>query len=189
MPLVATRASVAYGAGFGKVLAAAGGDTGAVFPITAFIVPSATTTISISSIPQTYTHLLLTTRERRSDSVFASTHLLVNGSTNTAHYDSIQMYGSNSTVSGGITTAGSLALLSTIGNLAATWAIIYDYTSTSKNKTFTSNTGSVASSDGYSIIRSGTYFGTTNAVTSLSFTIQAGANYAAGCSVSLWGIK
>ena len=117
MPLLASRATASRGLGFGRVLDTATVDTGAVFPITAFIVPTATTTISISSIPQTYTHLLLTTREKRSDSVFASTHILVNGSNNTNHYDSIQMYGSGSTVSGGITTASSLALLSTIGNL------------------------------------------------------------------------
>lgn len=189
MPLVTTRASVAFGAGFGKVLSAAGGDTGAVFPITSFVVGSATGTITISSIPTTYTHLLLTTRERRSDGVDSSTHLNPLSDVTTSNYDSTQFYGTDSSVSGGSTTASSLALLSTVGQWGSTWAMIYDYASTNKSKTFLSNGGTIGGSSGYSVQRSGTYFGTLNAMTSFSMTFQSGASFAAGTSISLWGIK
>ena len=56
MPLVTTRASVAYGAGFGKVLSAGGAvDTGAMFPIGLYQVGSGgVASVTFSAIPQTY---------------------------------------------------------------------------------------------------------------------------------------
>ena len=171
---------------FGAVSAV---DDGAVFPLASFIVGTSTATITISGIPDTYTHLLLTARERKTDSTGISSHLIFNADTNTANYDSIQMYGNSSTATGGKTTANSLALLGTMLNFNGTWAMIYDYKNTNKNKTFDSLTGTVNASDGYALYRSGSYFGTTSAVSSVRFTLQGASSFAVGTSYALWGVK
>lgn len=171
---------------FGALVAV---DDGAVFPLASFIVGTSTATITISSIPDTYTHLLLTARERKTDSTGTSSHLIFNTDSSISNYDSVQMYGTNSTATGGQTTANSLALLGTMLNFNATWAMIYDYKNTNKNKTFDSLVGTVNASDGYALYRSGSYFGSTSAVNSIRFTLQGGSNFQVGTSYALWGVK
>lgn len=59
MPLVTTRASVAYGAGFGKVLGSAGAvDTGAMFALGTITVPSGgAVNMEFTNFSSTYKHL------------------------------------------------------------------------------------------------------------------------------------
>lgn len=191
MPLLGSFAGgSARGLGGLRLFGAVGAvDDGAVFSLASFIVGTSTATVTISGIPDTYTHLLLTARERKTDSTGISSHLIFNTDSSTSNYDSVQMYGNNSSATGGKTTASSLALLGTMLNFNATWAMIYDYKNTNKNKTFDSLMGTVNASDGYALYRSGSYFGSTSAVNSVRFTLQSASNFAVGTSYALWGVK
>ena len=98
MPLVTTRASVAYGAGFGKVLGStAAPDLGAMFPLGMVQVGSGgSSSITFSSIPATYTHLqirMLTASSNPS----ASMTMNFNSDNSSANYRNHSTFGTGST--------------------------------------------------------------------------------------------
>ena len=98
MPLVTTRASVAYGAGFGKVLGSSVAvDNGVMFPLGMVQVGSGgSSSITFSSIPATYTHLqirMLTASSNPS----ASMTMNFNSDNSSANYRNHSTFGTGST--------------------------------------------------------------------------------------------
>lgn len=202
MPLVTTRASVAYGAGFGKVLGGGSGDTGAMFPISAVTLTTNTSSISFSNIPQTYTHLELRYILKGSTSASGDfTIIRVNGDGDINNY--VTYHFTNATGSA-ISNGGQLTgveagvrmgnITTTMGSYSSTnYATgiisIFDYKNTNKTtiiKTVNGYNNDAGSAGGMSIF-TGLYLPTT-AVT--SFTISPNTNnLAVGSSVSLYGIK
>jgi hypothetical protein len=197
MPLVTTRASVAYGAGFGKVLGSAVvPDLGAMFPIAMANVGSAgASTIEFTSIPSTYKHLQIRAivRANRAGST-DSVGLTFNGVTTGGAYDYHTLSGNGSTVTSGpginqnfvyptVTTAGT--------DLANTFSAmvvdILDYTNTNKNKTVRALAGYDLNGSGISWFASGAWRNT-NAISSIRIA-PGSSGWAQYTQVALYGIK
>jgi hypothetical protein len=194
MPLVTTRASVAYGAGFGKILGSAvAPDTGAMFPIAMVNVGSAGSgTITFTSIPDTYKHLQIRVMGLYSASnPFAN--LRFNGDSNSVYWWH-QLQGNGSSASAG--SYGSLGTsiyfpADAVGSSIPTVQIadILDYTSTSKNKTVRVLEGYDANGSGTLRLASGLWSATPRlAITSISITTSSG-NFNQYSQFALYGIK
>jgi len=196
MPLVTTRASVAYGAGFGKVLgSAAAPDLGAMFPIGMVNVGSAgSATISFASIPATYKHLQIrgiartTTAER--------INLTFNGDT-AGNYSMHRLVGNGSAASASGQSAQSAIWIGSghdgVSQTADTFTAfvidILDYTSTTKTKTLRALDGLDKNGSGGIEFSSGGWYKTPEAITSISMSIQSGTSFAQYTQFALYGIK
>ena len=151
-------------------------------------------TITFSSIPSTYKHLQLRILGRTDN---ASTGTLVeayvNGDTGQNYaFHRLQADGSTASANGAGSQFSIQALIRATGASAAanimTASIIdlYDYTSTSKAKTFRSFYGFDFNGSGNIYLGSGLWT-STSAVTSLTFT--AVANWTTTSTFALYGIK
>jgi hypothetical protein len=151
-------------------------------------------TVSFSSIPQTYKHLQLRYMARTTDTSQNTVYAVFNSDT-TANYSHHLLYG------GGVEGVGaeygnseSKAFVGSISNnnrAANCFSIgvvdFFDYASTSKTKTFRSLTGREDGSAGISILNSSTLFNGTAALTSL--VLSSTGNLAEFSQFSLYGIK
>lgn len=201
MPIIATRASAAYGAGFGKVLATGAVDTGAMFPLAMITVGSAgTSTITFSSIPATYKHLQIryTGFTARTGAGLDDFNMRFNSDTG-ANYSLHRLYGNGtSATSSNSTSATSMIGISysgtTVANHPGSAVIdIHDYASTSKNKTVRSLSGidvngSVSGVPSYMFFNSGNWRNT-SAITSISLYSDNGATITQYSQFALYGIK
>ena len=153
------------------------------------------TSVTFSSIPQTYKHLQVRaiSRTTRSDASVDGIYARINGDT-AANYSYHMLYGDGSSLaaySGTNTTTmvgsfgGADAL--TAANLftVSVWDIL-DYTNTNKYKTTRSLTGYDANGSGTVSFASGNWRNTT-AVTSLTFLAEG--NFVANSHFALYGIK
>lgn len=157
-------------------------------------VSTATSTITFSNIPQTYTHLELRGFCRNSGSSNEYVKLTFNSDSN-ANYSEHHLSGNGSTV-----TAGANANFSNGGFFwgmgipfaANTFGLsitsILDYSNTSKYKTLRSIDGFDANGSGGVEIVSNSWRSNT-AVTSISMTPNSSANFAPYTTISLYGIK
>lgn len=202
MPLITTRASVAYGAGFGKVLGGGGAvDTGAMIPIRSYIVPSGgAATITFSSIPQTYKHLQLRINARSSENVTGQANFTMNFNSDTTHtnYRSHWMRGTGSaTQSGDLQSSSYYIYTGTItcsgtgqnSMFGTTIVDILEYTNTNKYKTVKSMGGAdLNNTDGLINFVSGVWF-STSAVTGFTFSLPGGGVFQPYSQFALYGIK
>lgn len=150
--------------------------------------------ITFSSIPQTYKHLQLRAVIDPDNTFLNSIGITFNGSTTS--YRSHILYGSNnSMVSADSTNYGQggmfLAYHSTSYGSPCIYPSVtdvFDYTSTSKNKTIRTLSGSLrpTMSQADVALQSGLWMNTA-AVTSLE--IRADASFSGKCRFSLYGIK
>jgi hypothetical protein len=165
--------------------------------IATFTVTGASTaSITFSSIPATYQHLVVRGVLRSDRSGYTQTGNLfrLNGDTG-SNYNWGQMYSS----SGGTPTYESYANETALrigeqpaanaptSNFGFTWLQINDYASTNKYKTYHQHGGSDRNGTGFF----GHNFGnwrSLSAVNSITFT-EGAANYIAGTTFSLYGIK
>lgn len=189
--------------------AAAGG--GAVLPADAFelisttLLSSTTSSVTFSSIPQTYKHLQIRWTGRNnvswgSDGGSTVYWMQVNGSSS-AVYSTHNLRGEYSSVSSASNSSltysrflGSLANAFSPSNAFTGGVVdILDYTNSSTNKTLKSMAGYVSGSPEYGGLHvASSAFNTTGAVTSL--TVGAGNtpgsyNFISGSRFSLYGIK
>jgi hypothetical protein len=148
--------------------------------------------ITFTSIPSTYKHLQI--RGVGGSTTTGSYSVLnINGDTG-SNYKQHWLQGAGSGTPGAGVGSGptSIDLYSTANataNSQAAFVIdILDYTSTNKNKTIRSFAGVDNNGSGFVDLDSGLYFATPAAITSLSFTINAGS-WRTTSSFALYGIK
>lgn len=150
---------------------------------------------TFSSIPQTYTDLILVV-SGRSTSTSAQVFVTVNG-LGTGIYDRQRLFAENTTVTAaeslaqnswstifGVARSGDTAGFTTGGEMT-----IYGYAQTSLHKAMTAiarHINSASSGNGYIISSSGVVR-TTNAITSLTVALTAANNFATGSFVALYG--
>lgn len=160
-------------------------------------------TITFSSIPQTYVSLQLRMIVRESSGPSTGTgtiNMYLNGVTGSSNYAAHYLQGNGSAASAGATSSDSEIWLwgasmragSTASAYAATIVDIHDYASTSRNKTirfFSGGDGNAADTNYKVNLGSGLYYGTTNAVTSISLTTASGYNFDTNTQVVLYGLR
>jgi hypothetical protein len=167
------------------------------FDSIATVTGSGATTITFSSIPQTYKHLQVRymARANTGAAVLGAVEITFNGVTGTSYADH-RLWGNSSTVSraGGASQA-SIQNVSIAGGaiLANTYGVgiidIQDYSSTTRNKTVRTLIGvdqNTASTSSQILMLSG-LFNSTSAITSMTFTLAAG--FDSNTVYSLYGIK
>lgn len=167
---------------------AAVGDYESIATVTA---TGSASTITFSSIPSTYTHLQIR-GVGGSTSTGGYCVLTINGDSG-SNYKQHWLQGDGSGTGSGVgSSATSIDLYSTASNTANIQAAfiidVLDYTSTNKNKTIRSFAGIDKNGSGTIDLDSGLYFATPAAITSLTFTINAG-NWRSTSQFALYGIK
>jgi len=167
--------------------------SGAYDSIATVTVGTATSSITFSSIPQTYTHLQL--RAFIQPATGKDLTMRMNGDTTGANYYThyINGYGTGVSSSGGGTYYGGAVGLgyndAALANVYGAHIIdILDYTNTSKNTTTRTLFGSDYNGSGQVAFLSGLWINTA-AVNSLTFVNLAGGNFTTNSQIALYGIK
>lgn len=178
---------------FGFTRGSAGG-AGAMTLISTQVLASTATTVTFSSIPQTYKHLQLRYTARADTGFNVLALLNFNGDSGT-NYASHGVYGSGSGMTSFNTTSatrittnyGFIPGASNDANaFAGVVTDILDYTNTSKNKTVRMLHGNYVSNSPTVSLISGVWL-STSAITSLVLSTNTG-NYVAGSRFSLYGV-
>jgi hypothetical protein len=169
-------------------------DTGAMFPIFSTTLTSATSSITFSNIPQTYTHLQLfyTTRANQNDNMVCRFN-----SDSGNNYDTHFTYSNSSPTTGAGAEIGVSRFYVDVNSISSdAFTIgtmdILDYRNTNKYKvartlaTLSINQNSTPSA--YNWIASGLWRNT-NAITSINVFANASAIYQIGSTFELYGIK
>ena len=175
--------------------------SGAYDSIATVTVGSATSSITFSSIPSTYTHLQIRGITRSSsannydnlwisfnsnNSGYSSHYLAGNGATADAYAWTSDSYIRSFYTSGGGTTSGVFA---------ASVIDILDYANTSKYKTtrhlngFDNNGTGTSNYDKGTVDLSSGLWQNTSAITSITLQINGGVNFVTGSQFALYGIK
>jgi hypothetical protein len=193
MPIIAGRASAAYGAGFGKLLSAGG-----VFaPVSAFdalstvVVPSGgLTSITFAGIPQTgYEHLQIRATHLYTGSGANMIASFNNGSfvNSRSHF----IYGEGSTATGSQDTAGPIISFqsgtTSTAFCAGVWDFL-DYTNSSKNKTMRCLVGQDKNGSGIIGFLSALAVNT-SPINAITFSYAGGASFIENTQFSLYGVK
>jgi hypothetical protein len=182
------------------ILASAGGAAAGSYESIATVTASgSSSTLSLTSIPSTYTHLQLRMMLRGTyagSTIYGYLRLNATASVYSVH----ELYGDGSTVTA--TSPGSPGTYTGIIPSGNNWIVsntatanvytvgivdVLDYANTSKLKTTRWFGGYDLNGSGETWISSG-LFNSTNAITSIDFTIGAN-NIAAGSTFALYGIK
>lgn len=162
-------------------------DKGAYYQIGVYN-PSGTTSVTFSSIPQTYTHLQLRIVGGKSSPTDWLGYRF-NGDTGT-NYSSLFLSGQDSTASASqyptMSSIYGCILPSDANMFGAEICDILDYTSSSKYKSTRAISGYDNNSAGGSRLLSGLW---QNQAAITSITISTATNYTAGTSIALYGIK
>ena len=166
--------------------------------IATFNLSSSTTTVTFSSIPQTYKHLQLRAIGRSTRAVAAEgAWLYFNNDTSTTTYALHGLLGDGATASAYATptpnSGGALGGLVTGANAASSIfgtfvCDILDYTNTNKNTTTRSLTGQDQNGSGNIRLISAVWLNTA-AVTSIKIDTQGGGDFTQYTSFALYGIK
>ena len=153
----------------------------------ATINPAGTSTLTFSSIPSTYKHLQVRITAAASDGLQGG-YMQFNG-TSTPYYTHY-IGGNGSTVSaGGLSNNFIYSYFYGVGSsFAASIIDIFDYTSTTKNKTTRSLVGFDNNGSGTVQLYSGLWYPTPTAITSITFNSVA-ANFSTGTQFALYGIR
>ena len=159
-------------------------------PIAMYVVGSESiSTITFSSIPQTYTHLQVRAFQKTNSAGDLNFRF---NSDSGANYSRHYLYGTGSGAaeSGGSASEsnGYIGYNPSSTYFQASVIDILDYTNTNKNKTVRSLLGTDANGSGYILFTSSGWF-STSAVTTLSFTQGVGNNFSQYSHFALYGIK
>jgi hypothetical protein len=166
-------------------------------PIATNLLGSATATVTFSNIPQNYKHLQVRIMGRATAATVEDQLIYtINGDTG-ANYAFHILYGSGSgtPVAQGYTAQNSIIPAARVPGSSATSGIfgvgiidILDYANTSKYKTTRCLNGVDRNGAGTMYLSSGLWLNTA-AITSLSFSVQAGGNIDTNSRFSLYGIR
>jgi hypothetical protein len=191
MPIIAGRASAAYGAGFAAITAPPYlGPFGAFDALSTVTVgATAVSEIYFLGVPTGYKHLQIRGSllgSSTNDDVLAQ----FNGATTGYAYHEMRGNGSTVTSGAGASTTGFYVGTNALDANNPTVFVmdVLDYASTSKNKTSRILQGKDSNGGGTLSFFSGLYYGTTNAITSIRF-YAAGGNFNQHSSFALYGVK
>ena len=149
--------------------------------------------VTFSSIPQTYTHLQIRAICRLGEATTDNNiYMQFNGDT-AANYSNHYLYGSGSGVASGAGVSSSnnpcmrcTGSTSTANMFGAGVIDILDYANTNKYKTLRSISGNDQNGSGFAFLQSGNWR-STSAITSVSFVV-ATSNIAVNSSFALYGV-
>jgi hypothetical protein len=159
---------------------------------------SSASTISLTSIPSTYSHLQLRVMLRTTTvATTASIGIRINGDAPGANnYSQHSMQGNGASILMSASATRDNLVIGTFAAASATSGIfgraiidIFDYANTNKKKTIRSLAGTDLNGSGQVGLLSGTY-NLTTAISSISFRDNSDAtNILAGSTIALYGIK
>jgi hypothetical protein len=206
MPIIAGRASAAYGAGFGK--GATGPSVqieGDYFSISSTHIASSTATFTIENIPTDFQHLELryTSLSNRATYGYDPIQIAVNGDLSAAYPNVfLRGTGANATVTTGASSASGTengfyldwGSGTTVSNYPATGSIFFfDANSSTKYKSIHARygvdlNGTIGGAAGSVNYIGGAYLGFAP-ITSLRFSLYLGNSFQAGSRFDLYGVK
>ena len=207
MPIIASRASAAYGAGFGKLLSSAGAaaDYSGFDALYSTTLTGNTSVVTITGIPQNYNHLQVRIVSRSTNADYRSglSMRMNNDDANSSGYFFHRLWlgsGTNAGASNSDTanyagmgmTADSLSLA---GSFAISITDILDYSSPSKGKNFRTiahyNNGSTGANDGDKggIVLTSGMKDSYEQVHTLQIFQGGGSSLVADTTISLYGIR
>jgi hypothetical protein len=204
MPIIASRASAAYGLGFGKVTTTPDTPIGSYFPLATIKLASTTTSFSFTGITPDFKHLEIRYQSMTDRPTYGYDPLQMwfNSDTSNAYPNTfIRGTGANGVLaSGSSSTSGTPNFYmdwgngTTVGPYPSNGVItIFDANNASKYKTMHSKygvdlNGTLGGAAGSVNFFAGTYFGTAP-VTSIHFNSYLGNSFIVGTQFSLYGIK
>ena len=168
-------------------------DSGAMFPLGMVQVGSAgSSSISFTSIPQTYTHLQLRIIARNTVADYETSMRVGNGSADSgSNYADHYLLGNGASVFANATTSATSAIIGIEGNTTSNYSAyvcdILDYANTNKYKTFRTLNGVDKNGSGSIRLQSGLWQ-STSAINTIELFHAAG-NFEQYTSVALYGIK
>lgn len=197
MPIIAGRASAAYGSGFGKVLSSGDAYTiaGGFTSLATVTLSTSTSEITFSGIPSNYRHLQLRCL-LRFDRAAANDDLKIyfNGDT-ASNYSNQILFGDGSVGTYGQASMGLIYNYNGLPGATATTNLfgvavydLFDYSSVLKYKTLRGFTGSDANGSGAVSLTSGCWQNTTP-VNSITVAPRYGSNIVANSQIALYGVK
>lgn len=154
--------------------------------------------ISFSSIPSTYRHLQVRYVARSTIGTAGEDDMYFTFNGSSSNYSWRRMLGDGASVTrsgatGLTSTRLSAAAISRNGNTSGIFSAgiidIFDYTNTSKAKTFNALYGNDRVTAGGIAAGSGAWYGSTDAINSISFTIENSNSFVQHTSFALYGIK
>lgn len=174
--------------------------TSAFDSLGAVLVSTATSTITFSSIPQTYQHLQIRaiTRNNRNDDGSQSTTMSLNSDTTHTNYRSHLFYGGGTSATAEVASQlagyyGAIGFTPAANFLANTFSTqvidILDYANTSKNKTVRTQWGTESNGGSNYVGLSSFLWMNTNAITSISISSYPSADFVQYSHFALYGIK
>lgn len=173
------------------ILAASGGAGAAYELISTQVLSSSASSVTFSSIPQTYKHLQVRMVGRASSTFGQYVYGYFNNDLTDSNYTNHTLNGSGSSVSSSGGSSGSLvARFSGTENtnlFSPSVLEILDYTSTSKNTTMRALVGRPDSYPFIGLVSS--LWKNTSAVTSVRFEMIDSSNFVTGSRFSLYGIR
>jgi hypothetical protein len=163
--------------------------TGSYTAIASYTVPSGgVSSINFGAIPQGYSHLQIRTNYTGSSVV--NPQIRLNGDSG-SNYSWHHLYGDGSTAYSNGSASASFMYFSYLVSTsypASTVTDILDYSSTSKNKTVRTLSGSDANGSGEIALWSGSWSNSSTAVNSITL-LNNGGNFAQYSSFTLYGIR
>lgn len=156
-------------------------------PIATQTLGSAAATVTFSSIPGTYTDLVLIITPQSSSGT-ASVDIQLNGDTGT-NYSLTYLYGTGSSSASGRDSntayAGGGSAVATANIFLTNIVQIQNYSNTTTNKTLLMRTDNTAGN----VLTAVSMWRNTAAITSILLKLATGANFTTGSTFSLYGIK
>jgi hypothetical protein len=197
MPIIATRASAAYGAGFSRVVTAAVEPVGSFDFLSTVTVPSGgLASVTFDGIPTTYRHLQIRGIAKTTSTGWLSAQF--NSDTTAGRYQRHFIFGDGGGGTGGSGWSGTTSSNNVVFGYsnsssgssynAFVWDIL-DYSNVSKGKTTRSLMGlDINGTGGFIELVSGGYFLSGTQITTIRIAGESG-NLAEFSKFSLYGVK
>jgi hypothetical protein len=156
-----------------------------MIPIATNTLTATATTITFSSIPQTYTDLILVFQGRNGSGVNYEVETQLNGDTGT-NYSFTQIRGTGSVAnSGRASTINNFRLFYTDNTMSSAVVHFINYSNSTTYKTYLSRSNSPS----YAVEAIVGLWRNTAAITSISMTLAASGQFQIGATFTLYGIK
>lgn len=165
--------------------------TGSMYHIASTTLSTASSTVTFSSIPATYTHLQIRAMAKVTGTSTPSVAIKFNSDAG-ANYRNHYLYGDGSSVVAGTAASGNAAVIASDFEGANVFGIvvldILDYANTNKYKVTRSLSGKDNNGDGWVILRS-VLWTNSSAISQIDLTDAGGQNFKTYSSFALYGVK